>query len=72
MDGLLIDTIPAYVSAMVEAGRDVGHAVSKDYVLSERGDAHAGDRGALYLCRRRPGSGRGNHPADLEPARRWL
>jgi HAD superfamily hydrolase (TIGR01509 family) len=34
MDGLLIDTIPAYVSAMVEAGHDVGHAVSKDYVLS--------------------------------------
>ncbi len=34
MDGLLIDTIPAYVSAMVEAGRDVGHVVSKDYVLS--------------------------------------
>ena len=35
MDGLLIDTIPAYVSAIVEAGRDVGHAVSKDYVLSD-------------------------------------
>jgi HAD superfamily hydrolase (TIGR01509 family) len=34
MDGLLIDTIPAYVSAMVEAGRDVGHVISKDYVLS--------------------------------------
>jgi len=34
MDGLLIDTIPAYVSAMVEAGHDTGHAVSKDYVLS--------------------------------------
>ena len=34
MDGLLIDTIPAYVSAMVEAGHDVGHVVSKDYVLS--------------------------------------
>jgi HAD superfamily hydrolase (TIGR01509 family) len=34
MDGLLIDTIPAYVSAMVEAGGDVGHAVSKDHVLS--------------------------------------
>jgi HAD superfamily hydrolase (TIGR01509 family) len=34
MDGLLIDTIPAYVSAMVQAGDDVGHAVSKEYVLS--------------------------------------
>lgn len=34
MDGLLIDTIPAYVSAMVAASRDVGHVVSKDYVLS--------------------------------------
>src|SRR5450432_322031 len=34
MDGLLIDTIPAYVSAMVQAGDDVGHVISKDYVLS--------------------------------------
>jgi HAD superfamily hydrolase (TIGR01509 family) len=34
MDGLLIDTIPAYVSAMVQAGDDVGHAISKDDVLS--------------------------------------
>ena len=34
MDGLLIDTIPAYVSAMVQAGDDVGHAVSKEYLLS--------------------------------------
>jgi beta-phosphoglucomutase-like phosphatase (HAD superfamily) len=34
MDGLLIDTIPAYVSAMVEASHDVGHTVSKEYVLS--------------------------------------
>jgi HAD superfamily hydrolase (TIGR01509 family) len=34
MDGLLIDTIPAYVGAMVQAGDDVGHAVSKEYVLS--------------------------------------
>jgi len=34
MDGLLIDTIPAYVSAMVQAGDDVGHAISKDYVLT--------------------------------------
>jgi len=34
MDGLLIDTIPAYVSAMVQAGDDVGYAVPKDYVLS--------------------------------------
>jgi beta-phosphoglucomutase-like phosphatase (HAD superfamily) len=34
MDGLLIDTIPAYVGAMVQAGHDVGHVVSKGYVLS--------------------------------------
>lgn len=34
MDGLLIDTIPAYVSAMVQAGDDVGYSVSKDYVLT--------------------------------------
>jgi HAD superfamily hydrolase (TIGR01509 family) len=34
MDGLLIDTIPAYVSAMVLAGDDVGYAISKAYVLS--------------------------------------
>ena len=34
MDGLLIDTIPAYVRAMIEAGDDVGHAVSRDDVLS--------------------------------------
>src|SRR6266511_2647771 len=34
MDGLLIDTIPAYVSAMVQAGHDVGHVVSRDYLLS--------------------------------------
>ena len=34
MDGLLIDTIPAYVSAMVVAGDDVGYAISKAYVLS--------------------------------------
>jgi HAD superfamily hydrolase (TIGR01509 family) len=37
MDGLLIDTLSAYVSAMVEAGHDVGHVVSKDYVLSLAG-----------------------------------
>ena len=34
MDGLLIDTIPVYVSAMVQAGDDVRHVVSKEYVLS--------------------------------------
>ena len=33
-DGLLIDTIPAYVSAMVQAGDDIGHIISRDYVLS--------------------------------------
>jgi HAD superfamily hydrolase (TIGR01509 family) len=37
MDGLLIDTIPAYVSAMVQAGRDVEHPLSRDYVLSLAG-----------------------------------
>ena len=37
MDGLLIDTIPAYVAVMVEAGLDVGHPVSRDYVLSLAG-----------------------------------
>jgi HAD superfamily hydrolase (TIGR01509 family) len=34
MDGLLIDTIPAYVSAMVQAGDDVAYPLSGDYVLS--------------------------------------
>ena len=34
MDGLLLDTVPAYVSAMVAAGHDVGNVVSQDYVLS--------------------------------------
>jgi HAD superfamily hydrolase (TIGR01509 family) len=37
MDGLLIDTIPAYVSAMVQAGHDVEHPLSGDYVLSLAG-----------------------------------
>ena len=37
MDGLLIDTIPAYVAAMVEAGLDVEHPVSREYVLSLAG-----------------------------------
>src|SRR3954464_9770262 len=37
MDGLLIDTIPAYVAAMVEAGIDVAHPLSRDYVLSLAG-----------------------------------
>jgi HAD superfamily hydrolase (TIGR01509 family) len=37
MDGLLIDTIPAYVAAMVQAGLDVGHPTSREYVLSLAG-----------------------------------
>jgi HAD superfamily hydrolase (TIGR01509 family) len=37
MDGLLIDTIPTYMAAMVEAGLDVGHPVSQEYVLSLAG-----------------------------------
>ena len=37
MDGLLIDTIPAYAAAMVEASLDVGHPVSKEFVLSLAG-----------------------------------
>ena len=37
IDGLLIDTIPAYAAAMVEAGLDVGHPVSREYVLSLAG-----------------------------------
>jgi HAD superfamily hydrolase (TIGR01509 family) len=34
MDGLLIDTIPIYIQAMMAAGADVGHPVSRDYLLS--------------------------------------
>jgi HAD superfamily hydrolase (TIGR01509 family) len=34
MDGLLIDTVPVYASAMVCAGVDVGHPVSREYVMS--------------------------------------
>jgi HAD superfamily hydrolase (TIGR01509 family) len=34
MDGLLIDTIPIYIQAMMAAGTDVGHPVSRDYLLS--------------------------------------
>jgi HAD superfamily hydrolase (TIGR01509 family) len=34
MDGLLIDTIPIYIQAMTAAGDDVGHQVSRDYLLS--------------------------------------
>ena len=30
MDGLLIDTIPIYLAAMVQAGVDVGHPVQKN------------------------------------------
>ena len=37
MDGLLIDTMPAYVAAMVQAGDDIEHPLSKDYVLSLAG-----------------------------------
>ena len=37
MDGLLIDTIPVYLAAMVQAGVDVGHPVSEEYVLSLAG-----------------------------------
>ncbi|XSC44554.1 hypothetical protein ACF1BQ_044890 [Bradyrhizobium sp. RDT10] len=33
----MIDTIPAYVSAMVQAGHDVSYSVSKDYVLTLAG-----------------------------------
>jgi HAD superfamily hydrolase (TIGR01509 family) len=55
MDGLLIDSIPAYVSAMVQAGHDIGHAVSKEYLLSLVGLLGAeleaqlrADRGAAF------------------------
>jgi HAD superfamily hydrolase (TIGR01509 family) len=34
MDGLLIDTIPIYIQAMTAAGADVGHPISRDYILS--------------------------------------
>lgn len=34
MDGLLIDTIPVYAAAMVQAGLDIEHPVSQQYVLS--------------------------------------
>jgi len=34
MDGTLIDTIPVYAEAMVQAGTDVGCNVSREYVLS--------------------------------------
>jgi HAD superfamily hydrolase (TIGR01509 family) len=37
MDGLLIDTIPIYAGAMVQAGLDVGRPVSREYVLSLAG-----------------------------------
>jgi HAD superfamily hydrolase (TIGR01509 family) len=37
MDGLLIDTIPAYAAAMVEAGLDMGHPISREYVVSLAG-----------------------------------
>jgi HAD superfamily hydrolase (TIGR01509 family) len=34
MDGLLIDTIPAYTAAMVQAGLDIERSISQKYVLS--------------------------------------
>jgi HAD superfamily hydrolase (TIGR01509 family) len=34
MDGLLIDTIPAYAAAMFQASLDIAHPVSQEYVLS--------------------------------------
>ncbi len=34
MDGLLVDTIPLYITAMIEAGIVVGYPVSREYVLS--------------------------------------
>ena len=34
MDGLLIDTIPIYIQAMTEAGVEVGHPVTRGYLLS--------------------------------------
>jgi HAD superfamily hydrolase (TIGR01509 family) len=34
MDGLLIDTVPMYVQAMIVASADVGHPLSQDYLLS--------------------------------------
>lgn len=34
MDGLLIDTIPVYIHAMTRAGVEVGHQVSRSYLLS--------------------------------------
>jgi HAD superfamily hydrolase (TIGR01509 family) len=34
LDGLLLDTVPLYASAMVDAAGDVGHSVSHSYVLT--------------------------------------
>jgi len=34
MDGLLIDTIPIYIAAMTEAGAQVGHPLSREYLVS--------------------------------------
>jgi len=34
MDGLLIDTVPVYADAMVQAGEDVGYDITREYVLS--------------------------------------
>jgi HAD superfamily hydrolase (TIGR01509 family) len=53
MDGLLIDTIPVYAAAMVQAGLDVEHPVSREYVLSLAGllGAEAGLLGAELEAR---------------------
>lgn len=34
MDGLLLDTVPLYAEAMVQAGQDVGVNITHSYVLS--------------------------------------
>jgi len=34
MDGLLIDTVPLYVEAMVQAGGDIGFPLSPEYIMS--------------------------------------
>lgn len=34
MDGLLIDTIPLYITALEAAGREIGHPVAPAYLLS--------------------------------------
>ncbi len=34
MDGLLIDTVPLYVKAMVQASIDVGSSLTSEYIMS--------------------------------------